>query len=141
MASVLVPTSILISENQTLDVIGSSTTSVVENSDIFLDLLLDQEHGQVISSTIAQISEIKYEKLSRSVMLREDTSSGCGGKTWEAADVICKYFIWKYHASHGKAYCNKNIVELGSGTGVVGLVLGVLCSPNGVKEIVITDQL
>jgi len=138
MATVLLPPSLL-----NPDVIHSppTQTSVGEDSDPFLDLLLDLEPGNKINAKIVRTSELKYEKLPRSILLREDTSSGCGGKTWQAADVICNYLIWKYHESHGKAYQDKNIVELGSGTGVVGLALGVLCAPNGVKEIVITDQL
>lgn len=141
MATILLPISILNSENEMLQVTVPSptVTPLLDNSDPFSNLLLDLEPGK--NSKIVRTSELKYEKLPRSVLLHEDTTSGCGGKTWQAADVICNYLIWKYHDSGGKAYQDKSIVELGSGTGVVGLALGVLCSPDGVKEIVITDQL
>ncbi|KAG2345145.1 hypothetical protein BDR05DRAFT_909262 [Suillus weaverae] len=57
-----------------------------------------------------------------SISLKVDASHGCGGIAWPAGEVLSNYI-----ASRGVGYLQgKKIVELGSGTGLVGLVAGAL---------------
>ncbi|KAG8218339.1 putative methyltransferase-domain-containing protein [Butyriboletus roseoflavus] len=56
------------------------------------------------------------------VTLKVDASPGCGGITWPAGEVLASYL-----ALRGEEYCTgRTILELGSGTGLVGLVAGKL---------------
>ncbi|KIM45901.1 hypothetical protein M413DRAFT_64281 [Hebeloma cylindrosporum] len=67
-----------------------------------------------------------------SVSLFVDASPGCGGLAWPAGQILANYLVQK-----GPKYLeNKNILELGSGTGLVGLAIGAF---SGMK-IWITDQ-
>lgn len=109
--------------------------------DPFLELSLTLEPDKSINSKITRTSTFDYKGLPQPILINEDTTGGCGGKTWEAADVTCNYLIWRHQSSSGSAFRGKSILELGSGTGLVGLVLGAICNPGDVKEIVITDQL
>ncbi|KAJ3086125.1 hypothetical protein HK102_013493 [Quaeritorhiza haematococci] len=61
----------------------------------------------------------------RSITIREDSSGGCGGKTWEAATILCNYLIHKQSADPSYL-CGKRILELGAGTGMVGIVVTAL---------------
>ncbi|EMD41005.1 hypothetical protein CERSUDRAFT_111574 [Gelatoporia subvermispora B] len=54
------------------------------------------------------------------IKLSVDASPGCGGIAWPAGEVLSRYI-----ARRGSLK-GKRIVELGSGTGLVGLVAGVL---------------
>ncbi|KAH7888061.1 putative methyltransferase-domain-containing protein [Phlebopus sp. FC_14] len=66
-----------------------------------------------------------------SIALKLDASPGCGGITWPAGEVLASYI-----ARRGELYCkNRIILELGSGTGLVGLVAGALGG-----NVWITDQ-
>ncbi|KAF8558957.1 hypothetical protein OG21DRAFT_1372545, partial [Imleria badia] len=65
------------------------------------------------------------------VVLKVDASPGCGGLAWPAGEVLANYL-----ARRGERYCTgKTILELGSGTGLVGLVAGKLGA-----DVLITDQ-
>ncbi|KAI6004163.1 putative methyltransferase-domain-containing protein [Pisolithus albus] len=65
------------------------------------------------------------------ITLRLDASPGCGGIAWPAGEVLSNYI-----ALRGEQYCHgKTILELGSGTGLVGLVAGALGG-----HVWITDQ-
>lgn len=65
------------------------------------------------------------------ITLRVDASPGCGGIAWPAGEVLSNYI-----ALRGEQYCHgKTILELGSGTGLVGLVAGALGG-----HVWITDQ-
>jgi hypothetical protein len=65
------------------------------------------------------------------VTLRVDAGPGCGGIAWPAGEVLCRYIV-----RQGRDYWRgKRVLELGSGTGLVGLVAGYL----GVHT-VLTDQ-
>ncbi|KAI6105425.1 putative methyltransferase-domain-containing protein [Pisolithus sp. B1] len=65
------------------------------------------------------------------ITLRLDASPGCGGMAWPAGEVLSNYI-----ALRGEQYCRgKTILELGSGTGLVGLVAGALGG-----HVWITDQ-
>jgi predicted nicotinamide N-methyase len=64
------------------------------------------------------------------VNLIVDPSPGCGGVAWPAGQVLAAYL-----AKRGPEYLKGNILELGSGTGLVGLVAGILGG-----RVWITDQ-
>ncbi|KOG97134.1 Protein-lysine N-methyltransferase efm6 [Saccharomyces pastorianus] len=57
--------------------------------------------------------------------------SGCGGKVWIAGELLCEYVLEKSNdhllskTIHGKRPFKK-VLELGSGTGLVGLCVGLL---------------
>ncbi|KAI0773826.1 putative methyltransferase-domain-containing protein [Fomes fomentarius] len=63
------------------------------------------------------------------VKLAVDASPGCGGIAWPAGEVLSNYIVQK------GALEGRNALELGSGTGLVGLVAGILGA-----RVWITDQ-
>ncbi|KAH9943016.1 putative methyltransferase-domain-containing protein [Epithele typhae] len=63
------------------------------------------------------------------IALAVDASPGCGGIAWPAGEVLSAYI------AHRGALEGKVVVELGSGTGLVGLVAGRLGA-----QVWITDQ-
>ncbi|KAI8639785.1 putative methyltransferase-domain-containing protein [Parasitella parasitica] len=87
----------------------------------------------------AHVGSISFEGLAEPILLAQDLSGGCGGKIWECANIMVDYFIWKNNQLNGKLFKNQKIVELGSGTGLVGLAVAKLCPE--IKQMVITDQL
>lgn len=68
----------------------------------------------------------------RSITLTEDSSGGCGGKAWEAAELLSSYLK---HRIERDEFGYETVLELGSGTGFVGLCLAALSS----AKITITD--
>ncbi|KAF8324432.1 putative methyltransferase-domain-containing protein [Cantharellus anzutake] len=68
---------------------------------------------------------------SQTIALSVDGSPGCGGNVWLAGRVLSEYLVYRYQSLHGK-----RILELGAGTGLVGLVAAKLGG-----EVVLTDQL
>ncbi|KAF7980895.1 hypothetical protein HWV62_36077 [Athelia sp. TMB] len=68
-----------------------------------------------------------------SISLAVDASPGCGGIAWPAGQVLAKYLV-----DLGPSVVqDKKILEVGSGTGLVGLVAAAL----GARQVWITDQL
>lgn len=66
------------------------------------------------------------------ITLAVDASPGCGGIAWPAGQILATYLIQK-----GSDYLRgKNVLELGAGTGLVGLVAGQLPG----TKLWITDQ-
>jgi len=65
-----------------------------------------------------------------SLSLFVDARPGCGGIAWPAGEVLASYI-----ARRGAALQGLNVLELGSGTGLVGLVAGCLGA-----RVCITDQ-
>jgi len=66
------------------------------------------------------------------IKLAVDASPGCGGVTWPAGQVLAEYLV-----KLGPRFVQgRTILELGSGTGLVGLVGGAL----GGELVWITDQ-
>ncbi|KAI0723442.1 putative methyltransferase-domain-containing protein [Earliella scabrosa] len=63
------------------------------------------------------------------IKLAVDASPGCGGIAWPAGEVLANYIV------HRGSLEGRNVLELGSGTGLVGLVAGVLGA-----RVWITDQ-
>lgn len=66
-----------------------------------------------------------------SVALQVDAGPGCGGIAWPAGEVLSRYIVYQ-----GRDYWRgKRVLELGSGTGLVGLVAGYLGA-----HTILTDQ-
>ncbi|KAI8072714.1 nicotinamide N-methyltransferase-like protein, partial [Gongronella butleri] len=66
-----------------------------------------------------------------------DVSGGCGGKTWPAAYVMINYMVWRYEQDPA-TLAGKTVIDLGSGTGLVGLALAKGCP--SLKHMELTDQ-
>ncbi|KAJ3758049.1 putative methyltransferase-domain-containing protein [Lentinula raphanica] len=67
-----------------------------------------------------------------SINLQVDASPGCGGIVWPAGQILSNYLI-----KQGSDFMQgKHVVELGSGTGLVGLIAAKL----GAGRVWITDQ-
>ncbi|KAI0069136.1 S-adenosyl-L-methionine-dependent methyltransferase [Artomyces pyxidatus] len=64
------------------------------------------------------------------IQLAVDATPGCGGVAWPAGEVLAR------HLARRGALAGKNVLELGSGTGLVGLVAARL----GAAHVCITDQ-
>lgn len=112
------------------------TTEREQNEDPFRGLELVEAKPSPITTGI---SEFPFELLSKPIRLFQDLSGGCGGKTWEAANVMIDYMLWKNQQCSGKFLENKKIVEVGAGTGLVGIGVAMGC-PN-LDTMVITDQM
>ncbi|TKY86458.1 hypothetical protein EX895_004607 [Sporisorium graminicola] len=86
------------------------------------------------------------------VHLKLDMTTGCGGKIWPAAEVLGAYIAAKYSSppeqsagqtaegynNHDFDWRNKRIIELGSGTGLVGYLVHALQLSN--CQVWVTDQ-
>ncbi|KAH6915181.1 putative methyltransferase-domain-containing protein [Coprinopsis sp. MPI-PUGE-AT-0042] len=90
-----------------------------------------EENGGILKLLFSHTWESLPKPLHLSLSV--DASPGCGGIAWPAGQILATYLIHR-----GPAYLrNKNILELGSGTGLVGLVAGML---QGDCRVWITDQ-
>ncbi|CCH41500.1 putative nicotinamide N-methyltransferase [Wickerhamomyces ciferrii] len=67
------------------------------------------------------------------VILEDGGEIGCGGKVWVAGELLSKYVLDK------GLYNKKKVIEIGSGTGLVGLTLGLSENRDKDMEIFITD--
>ena len=66
-----------------------------------------------------------------------DMGVGIGGDKWPAADQFCSVITdYRWESFFEEIFSNKRIIELGSGTGQVGMLVDMLYSP---VEVVITD--
>ena len=66
-----------------------------------------------------------------------DMGVGIGGDKWPAADQFCSVITdYRWESFFEDLFSNKRIVELGSGTGQVGMLVDMFYSP---AEVVITD--
>ncbi|KAL1958077.1 hypothetical protein VTO42DRAFT_5117 [Malbranchea cinnamomea] len=68
------------------------------------------------------------------LLLREDPKDGCGGHIWPAGMQLSKYMLQK----HRTGLQGKTMVELGAGSGLVGLAVAKGCHVDG--PMYITDQ-
>ncbi|KAI8994938.1 putative methyltransferase-domain-containing protein [Pilobolus umbonatus] len=87
----------------------------------------------------SHLSQHSYVGLTDPIFLSQDTSDGCGGKIWPAADVMIDYIIAKNERLTGHLFEHQTVMELGSGTGLVGLAVAKIC-PH-LDNIIITDQI
>lgn len=82
-------------------------------------------------STERQIKPVGFGSLTLKLMV--DAGPGCGGIAWPAGEVLSQYLVHR-----GQEYLHgRRVLELGSGTGLVGLVAAKL----GASGVVMTDQL
>ncbi len=66
-----------------------------------------------------------------------DMGVGIGGDKWPAAEKFCHLLAYNgKHAFFGELFNSKTCLELGSGNGIVGILLDKLYQP---KQVVITD--
>ncbi|KAI7871981.1 putative methyltransferase-domain-containing protein [Mucor mucedo] len=110
-------------------------TSLEINTDI-------AEYGDFIQreqEVVAHIGAVNFEGLNEPVLLSQDLSGGCGGKIWECAEIIVNYFVWKNGQGEGSLFKDKTIIEIGAGTGLVGLAVAKICPD--LKQLIITDQI
>lgn len=81
------------------------------------------------------VSSVDFDGLlSPPLRLQEDLSEGCGGQLWPAGMVLSKYMLRK----HKDDIQDSSIVELGAGSGLVGLAVAIGCGID--KTLLITDQ-
>jgi predicted nicotinamide N-methyase len=86
------------------------------------------------SARITNDSKIATTATLRSMIeITEDTAPGCGGRVWESANVLCSYLDklkqnWFEHVDidFDRNKCGLNVLELGAGTGVVGIYMAKL---------------
>jgi protein N-lysine methyltransferase METTL21A len=72
--------------------------------------------------------------LNEPLKLHEDLAEGCGGQLWPAGMTLARYML-TYH----RDLRNKHIIEIGAGSGLVGLAVGQGCGMN--TTLSLTDQL
>ncbi|CAG8686000.1 3541_t:CDS:1 [Acaulospora colombiana] len=78
-----------------------------------------------------QIQTLSFGSIS--VKLLVDAGPGCGGVAWPAGEVLSQYLVHR-----GPEFMQgRRVLELGSGTGLVGLVAAQLEA----SKVTITDQL
>ncbi|GJJ07389.1 hypothetical protein Clacol_001591 [Clathrus columnatus] len=80
--------------------------------------------------TTLEISSGLLDCPSFRINLNVNASPGCGGIAWPAGSVLANYLTTK------KSLLGLNVIELGSGTGFVGIVAGLMQA----KNVWITDQ-
>ncbi|KAJ3326449.1 hypothetical protein HDU76_012915 [Blyttiomyces sp. JEL0837] len=62
----------------------------------------------------------------RTISIHEDSSAGCGGKTWEAANVLSDHLVYRWSKEGRNFLKGMKVLELGAGTGVVGILAAML---------------
>ncbi|KAG8834578.1 hypothetical protein FRC17_008247 [Serendipita sp. 399] len=77
-----------------------------------------------------QVQNFRFGSLDLQLLV--DASPGCGGIAWPAGEVLSNYLVHR-GPNH---LVGKHVLELGSGTGLVGLVAAKL----GASKVIITDQ-
>jgi predicted nicotinamide N-methyase len=82
-----------------------------------------------------RIIEIDLENNYKELEILQDTSFGYAGEVWDAALVLSHFLINK-SKKHNFSLKGKKILELGSGTGIGGL----MCSSLGAKKVYLTDK-
>ncbi|CAE7230017.1 unnamed protein product [Rhizoctonia solani] len=107
------------------------------------DSLIPPQPPTVVHQTI----ELSFPPLDRPVKLVVDAGPGCGGIAWPAGEVQIKAVtppslsdwatqVLSRYLARRNSLMGQRIIELGSGTGLVGLVAGLLDA----EEVIITDQ-
>ncbi|KAJ9120126.1 hypothetical protein QFC22_003024 [Naganishia vaughanmartiniae] len=110
---------------------GSSTSSLNFLGGISEDALPSRP-----STTPESEIKIHVDGLDVPLKLAVDAGPGCGGITWPSGEVLTKYMAWR-HSNDVNYLKNRTVLELGSGTGLVGLAVGLL-EPSA--KVYITDQ-
>ncbi len=97
---------------------------------VTFDVTHQEQEDSSGDAPLAQGSAVSPSELPEhyDVTLRLDVTNGCGGKIWPAAEVLGAYIASSPHyrtisSSGVSAWKGKTVVELGSGTGLVGLLV------------------
>ena len=99
-----------------------SERELLDALDDFFDADTRQE-TQIVSN-VEYKSVYLAQTIRDSINVLQNTTRGCGGKIWPAAELLC------YHLSQRqKDLRDKYLLEIGSGTGVVGIWLAKLLVP------------
>ncbi|ORY35866.1 putative methyltransferase-domain-containing protein [Naematelia encephala] len=88
------------------------------------------------TTTEAEETRLVIPGLNNDVRLLVDAGPGCGGIAWPAGEVLSRYLAYRHEHDPDKLK-GRTIIELGSGTGLVGIVAGMLEST---ANIWVTDQ-
>ncbi|WVN89569.1 uncharacterized protein L203_104796 [Cryptococcus depauperatus CBS 7841] len=72
----------------------------------------------------------------KDIKLKIDAGPGCGGIAWPSGEVLSRYLAYRHAIDPTRLYGQK-VIELGSGTGLVGIVAAML---EPTAEIWVTDQ-
>lgn len=95
-----------------------------------------QEREQEVK---AHTGSVTFTDLKSPILLAQDLRGGCGGMVWECANIMIDYIIWKNQQMKGNLFQQQKLVEIGSGTGLVGLAVAKICPE--ISELIMTDQL
>ncbi|WVQ86031.1 hypothetical protein IAT38_008199 [Cryptococcus sp. DSM 104549] len=79
---------------------------------------------------------VEVPGLGRDVKLKVDAGPGCGGFTWLSGEVLSRYLAYR-HTVDPSCLRGKEVIELGSGTGLVGIVAAML---EPTASVWVTDQ-
>ncbi|CDO94563.1 unnamed protein product [Kluyveromyces dobzhanskii CBS 2104] len=99
--------------------------------------------GLVPSRPVEHLGKVDLSfsgKLHNPLIINEDGGeSGCGGKVWIAGELLCEYLLEKSDNKHllAGSFPGRNfgrVLELGSGTGLVGLCVGLINQANTYAE-------
>lgn len=74
--------------------------------------------------------------LAGGVRLKVDAKPGCGGVAWPAGEVLSRYIAYR-HSLDPSILAGRTVIELGSGTGLVGIAAALL---EDTTDVWITDQ-
>ena len=119
--------------NQNPSIIGESAT-VRYYQDITQRPIIVSTGLQGVAKTVEEIEEQSKGKY-YDVRLSLDVTTGCGGKIWPAAEVLGQYIASTRSNDRWK---DKRVVELGAGTGLVGLLAA---RATQLDKVWITDQM
>ncbi|WWC72379.1 uncharacterized protein I206_106341 [Kwoniella pini CBS 10737] len=113
-----------------------STSVSTTNSDAALPSFESLAPPRPPTTKAAEETHVLVDGLKDVVKLKVDAGPGCGGIAWPAGEVLSRYIAYR-HQINPSYLRNKKILELGSGTGLVGIVAGML-EPSA--EVWATDQ-
>lgn len=86
-------------------------------------------------SVLNQLQTLSFPPLVPALQLSVDAGPGCGGIAWPAGEVLSRYICSRQDRQPGWIQ-EQRVLELGAGTGLVGLVAAKLGAPG----VLITDQ-
>eukprot|EP01100_Stratorugosa_tubuloviscum_P002408 TRINITY_DN1560_c0_g1_i12.p1 TRINITY_DN1560_c0_g1~~TRINITY_DN1560_c0_g1_i12.p1 ORF type:complete len:267 (-),score=130.32 TRINITY_DN1560_c0_g1_i12:17-817(-) len=98
----------------TISTTSTSTTSTTTTSLNFADDLNNEQKNQ--------LGEFKFTAFNKEIILQQNPREGCGGYVWRAAYVLSKYCENEQIFAHN-FWSQKRVIELGSGTGLVGIAI------------------
>ncbi|WRT70527.1 uncharacterized protein IL334_007525 [Kwoniella shivajii] len=113
----------------------SSSVSTT-NSDVALPSFASLAPSRPPTTVAEEETRVSIPGLEKKVILKIDAGPGCGGVAWAAGEVLSRYISYRYSIDP-TILRNKKVLELGSGTGLVGIVAGLL-DPS--SEVWVTDQ-